>query len=62
MMSPDARGITGFYCSSSIETAIQLKKKIGPAAPLPEKEVRKDGMGHWPQFSEKKRTLQKTRM
>jgi hypothetical protein len=45
--------------SSSIETAIQLKKKIGSAAPMPEKEVRKDGMGHWPQFSEKRERCKK---
>ncbi|XP_046993860.1 piggyBac transposable element-derived protein 3-like [Schistocerca americana] len=55
----DGQKKRGRPSSSSMETAIQLKKKTGSAAPLPEKEVRKDGIGHWPQFSEKKRSLKK---
>ncbi|XP_049772359.1 piggyBac transposable element-derived protein 2-like [Schistocerca cancellata] len=50
----DGQKKRGSPSSSSMETAIQLKKKTGSAAPLPEKEVRKDGIGHWPQFSEKR--------
>ncbi|XP_049958238.1 piggyBac transposable element-derived protein 2-like [Schistocerca serialis cubense] len=50
----DGQKKRGRPSSSSMETAIQLKKKTGSAAPLPEKEVRKDGIGHWPQFSEKR--------
>src|SRR5277367_5911367 len=40
--------------TSSVQTEHTAKTHRGPAAPLPVPEVRKDGVGHWPVYVEKK--------
>ena len=37
-----------------VEAPYNAKKKKGPAVPIPNKSVRKDGCDHWPEFDEKK--------
>ncbi|KAJ8897203.1 hypothetical protein PR048_002549 [Dryococelus australis] len=54
----DGQKKRGRPSSSSIENQIHLKKK-GPIAPLSEKEIRKNEMSHWPQFTEKRRRFKK---
>lgn len=40
--------------SSTIEPAIQAKKKKGPAQHVPPQDIRKDQIGHWPEHVEAK--------
>lgn len=42
--------------SKEIEDLYEAKKKRGPTAPIPVKDVRQDGINHWPQYIESRKS------
>lgn len=48
------RGRPSSSSSNEVDKTFQAKKKRGPAAAIPNFETRRDSIGHWPSFSEKR--------
>ncbi|MCL4147941.1 UNVERIFIED_CONTAM: hypothetical protein GTU68_041511 [Idotea baltica] len=46
--------IRGRPSLSSVECSFAAKKRRGPAKPIPIKDVRTDGMGHWPEVKQER--------
>lgn len=45
--------------SGSMEAALQMKKRRGPAKPVPDQSTRTDGVGHWPSVTDARQRCKK---